>query len=236
MRETDKVTEKIISRNETIEKMRSYYRSGLLREIRYQIKRSTLFRLRKILSLTLNEEQVKEMFGFAAKHHNLEKKRLKTVLRRLRNNPKIITLTNEYKPVDVEKLAFYLTFQDIINYKHPTHFIHLENIIKIILGYEANITIEKDYQGFKKISQLNLYFNELIDINSLANHTNKISKNKYTFLSQDDIDILKDIISITLSKPPVIITNPKPWQEKIFDELKLNEREILKIIHLNKKQ
>ena len=106
-----------------------------------------------------------------AMYYRKEKERLQKKLLRIKQNKTISGLKQKYPNIDIELLTYYISVTDILNFKTPKHYEHLEQIVKIILALVKEKSLENSFRDFKYIKNIQEQ-NELINVSYLASYIN----------------------------------------------------------------
>ena len=152
--------------------------------------------------------------------HNIEKKLL-----RIKQNKTISGLKQKYPNIDIELLTYYISVADILNFKTPKHYEHLEQIVKIILALIKEKSLENSFRDFKYIKNIQEQ-NELINVSYLASYINSFKG--FRFKSKAEAEHLSNIIDITLSVSIAMKKQLKfrSWQTQIKINME-NQNEII---------
>lgn len=157
---------------------------------------------------------IQTLYYTVAYFYKKEKGRLQKKLTRIKTNSKIQDLKNKYDLIDVELLTYYLNITDILNFKTPKHYEHLEQMIKIIIREFESISTCNKYNNYKYIKKIQNQI-KIVDVNLLACYINSFKG--FNFKSKHECELLENIIKITLSIPIGIVNQTKlrPWQVDI---------------------
>ena len=160
-----------------------------------------------------------------AMYYRKEKKRLQTKLLRIKQNKTISGLKQKYPNIDIELLTYYISVTDILNFKTPKHYEHLEQIVKIILALVKEKSLENSFRDFKYIKNIQEQ-NELINVSYLASYINYFKG--FRFKSKVEAEHLSNIIDITLSVSIAMKKQLKfrSWQTQIKINME-NQNEII---------
>ena len=160
-----------------------------------------------------------------AMYYRKEKKRLQTKLLRIKQNKTISGLKQKYPNIDIELLTYYISVTDILNFKTPKHYEHLEQIVKIILALVKEKSLENSFRDFKYIKNIQEQ-NELINVSYLASYINSFKG--FRFKSKAEAEHLSNIIDITLSVSIAMKKQLKfrSWQTQIKINME-NQNEII---------
>ena len=160
-----------------------------------------------------------------AMYYRKEKERLQKKLLRIKQNKTISGLKQKYPNIDIELLTYYISVTDILNFKTPKHYEHLEQIVKIILALVKEKSLENSFRDFKYIKNIQEQ-NELINVSYLASYINSFKG--FRFKSKAEAEHLSNIIDITLSVSIAMKKQLKfrSWQTQIKINME-NQNEII---------